>query len=93
MLKRNLFLENSIFDFLLGTEWYPFANTEPQFGILALIAGTLKVTFIAIIVAVPFGIASAIFLSEYASDNVRRIIKPILEVLAGFQQLYMVFLP
>ena len=54
-----------------------------QFGILPLIAGTLKVTVIAVIVAVPFGIGSAIFLSEYATDNARRIIKPILEVLAG----------
>lgn len=72
-----------VLDFIFGTEWFPFANTEPQYGILALVAGTLKVTFIAVIVAVPFGIGSAIFLSEYASDNVRRIIKPILEVLAG----------
>ncbi|QFF99445.1 phosphate ABC transporter permease subunit PstC [Psychrobacillus glaciei] len=72
-----------ITDFLFGTEWFPFANTEQLFGILPLIAGTLKVTLIAIIVAVPFGIASAVFLSEYASDNTRRIIKPILEVLAG----------
>lgn len=70
-------------DFLFGTEWYPFANTEQLFGILPLIAGTLKVTFIAAIVAVPFGIGSAVFLSEYASDKTRRIIKPILEVLAG----------
>ena len=56
---------------------------EPLFGILPLIVGTLKVTVIAVIVAVPFGIASAIFLSEYATDTSRRIIKPILEVLAG----------
>lgn len=73
----------SIIDFFFGTEWFPFANTEPSFGILALVAGTLKVTIIAVIVAVPFGIASAIFLSEYATDNLRRVIKPILEVLAG----------
>ncbi|MEI4770898.1 phosphate ABC transporter permease subunit PstC [Psychrobacillus sp. FJAT-51614] len=72
-----------ILDFLFGTEWFPFANTEQLYGILPLIAGTLKVTFIAAIVAVPFGIGSAIFLSEYASDNARRIIKPVLEVLAG----------
>ncbi|WP_342598398.1 phosphate ABC transporter permease subunit PstC [Psychrobacillus sp. FSL H8-0483] len=70
-------------DFLFGTEWFPFGNTEQLFGILPLIAGTLKVTFIAAIVAVPFGIGSAVFLSEYASDKSRRIIKPILEVLAG----------
>lgn len=77
------FKEIPIFSFLFGTEWYPFANKEPAFGILPLIAGTLKVTIIAVIVAVPFGIGSAIFLSEYASDTTRRIIKPILEVLAG----------
>ena len=45
--------------------------------------GTLKVTVIAVVVAVPFGLAAAIYLSEYASDKTRRIIKPILEVLAG----------
>ncbi|MFB5087887.1 phosphate ABC transporter permease subunit PstC [Psychrobacillus sp. PGGUH221] len=72
-----------ILDFIFGKEWFPFANTEQLYGILPLIAGTLKVTLIAAIVAVPFGIGSAIFLSEYASDNARRIIKPILEVLAG----------
>ena len=64
-----------VLDFLFGTEWFPFANTEPLYGILPLIAGTLKVTFIAVIVAVPFGIGSAIFLSEYATDKIRRIIK------------------
>lgn len=77
------FKEIPVFDFLFGTEWYPFASKEPAFGILPLIAGTLKVTIIAVIVAVPFGIGSAIFLSEYATDTTRRIIKPILEVLAG----------
>ncbi|MER2171890.1 MAG: phosphate ABC transporter permease subunit PstC [Psychrobacillus psychrodurans] len=73
----------SVTEFLVGTEWYPFANTEQLFGILPLIVGTLKVAFIAGIVAIPLGIGSAIYLSEYASDKTRRIIKPILEVLAG----------
>lgn len=73
----------SITDFLFGTEWLPFSGNDPLYGILPLVMGTLKVTLIAVIVAVPLGIASAIYLSEYASDNVRRIIKPILEVLAG----------
>lgn len=77
------FKEIPILSFIFGTEWYPFANKEPAFGILPLIAGTLKITVIAVIVAVPFGIGSAIFLSEYASETTRRIIKPILEVLAG----------
>ncbi|MFJ7953453.1 phosphate ABC transporter permease subunit PstC [Lysinibacillus sp. NPDC096418] len=73
----------SITDFLFGTQWLPFSGKEPLFGILPLIAGTLKVTFIAVLVAVPFGIGSAIYLSEYASEKTRRTIKPILEVLAG----------
>lgn len=73
----------SITDFLFGTQWLPFSGKEPLFGILPLIAGTLKVTFIAILVAVPFGIGSAIYLSEYANEKTRRTIKPILEVLAG----------
>lgn len=73
----------SITDFLFGTQWLPFSGKEPLFGILPLIAGTLKVTFIAVVVAVPFGIASAIYLSEYASEKIRRTVKPILEVLAG----------
>ncbi|MBM7577595.1 phosphate ABC transporter permease subunit PstC [Jeotgalibacillus terrae] len=77
------FTEVNILSFLTGTEWYPFANSTPAYGILPLVVGTLKITGIAILVAVPIGIATAIFLSEYASDRVRRFIKPILEVLAG----------
>ncbi|MGM0897082.1 MAG: phosphate ABC transporter permease subunit PstC [Bacillota bacterium] len=70
-------------DFIFGTTWLPFSNTEARFGIWPLIIGTLKITGIAIIVAVPIGISAAIYLSEYASDNVRRVVKPVLEVLAG----------
>lgn len=77
------FTEVNVLSFLTGTEWYPFANTTPTYGILPLVVGTLKITAIATLVAVPIGIATAIFLSEYASDRVRRFIKPILEVLAG----------
>ncbi|WP_033541935.1 phosphate ABC transporter permease subunit PstC [Planococcus sp. CAU13] len=72
-----------ITDFLFGTTWMPFSNKEQLFGIWPLIAGTLKVTMIAIVVAVPIGISAAIYLSEYASETVRRIVKPVLEVLAG----------
>ena len=77
------FTRVSITDYLFGTEWLPFSGKEPLYGILPLILGTFKVTFIAILVAVPFGLGAAIYLSEYASDRVRRIVKPILEVLAG----------
>ncbi|MGF9975216.1 phosphate ABC transporter permease subunit PstC [Viridibacillus arvi] len=77
------FKEVPIIDFLFGTEWLPFSSREPMYGILPLILGTLKVTVIAVLVAVPLGIAAAIYLSEYASDRTRRTIKPVLEILAG----------
>lgn len=73
----------SVKEFFTSKVWYPFSESEGSFGILPLISGTLKVTVIAAIVAVPIGLTSAIYLSEYASDRARRIIKPILEVLAG----------
>ncbi|MFP7297625.1 phosphate ABC transporter permease subunit PstC [Neobacillus niacini] len=73
----------SIKEFFTSKKWYPFSETQGSYGILPLIAGTLKVTLIATVVAVPIGLTSAIYLSEYASDTSRRIIKPILEVLAG----------
>ena len=72
----------NIKEFITSKSWYPFSDPG-SFGIMPLVSGTLKVTIIAGIVAVPIGLASAIFLSEYASDKTRRIIKPILEVLAG----------
>lgn len=73
----------AITDFLFGTQWIPFSGKEPMYGVLPLIVGTFKVTLIAILVAVPFGLGAAIYLSEYASENIRRTVKPILEVLAG----------
>ncbi len=77
------FTRISITDYIFGTEWLPFSGKEPLYGVLPLILGTFKVTFIAILVAVPFGLGAAIYLSEYASDKTRRIVKPILEILAG----------
>lgn len=77
------FTRVNIIDYLIGREWLPFAGDSPAYGVLPLIAGTLKVTLIAAVVAVSLGIAAAIYLSEYASDKIRRTIKPILEVLAG----------
>lgn len=76
------FGEVSIVDFFTGTQWTPLFKDQ-QFGILPLISGTLLVTAIAIGVAVPIGLGSAIFLSEYAPKKIRKIIKPILEILAG----------
>ncbi|REI05185.1 phosphate ABC transporter permease subunit PstC [Staphylococcus felis] len=71
-----------IHKFFLETDWNPFSS-DPKYGIWALIIGTLKITVIATIFAVPIGIGAAIYLSEFASTKVRKIIKPILEVLAG----------
>lgn len=69
-------------DFLFGTQWAPLF-ADPKFGVLPLVSGTLVITAIACLVALPLGLASAIYLSEYASRRVRAVIKPALEVLAG----------
>jgi phosphate transport system permease protein len=76
------FREVSIVDYLTGRDWSPLFE-PPSFGVLPLIVGTLSVTFWAILVAVPFGLGAAIYLSEYARPRTRRILKPALEVLAG----------
>lgn len=73
----------SIVEFFTNKEWYPFSETEASYGILPLVVGSLTIAGIAAVVAVPIGLATAIYLSEYASEKARRIIKPILEVLAG----------
>ena len=72
----------SIVEFLTGTLWTPLFEPK-HFGVLPLVAGTIIVTLIAIAVAVPIGLLTAIFLSEYASENLRHIVKPVLEILAG----------
>lgn len=69
-------------DFFTGTELKPLSQ-DPLFGVLPLLTGTILSSFIAMIVAVPIGLMTAIFLSEYASDRARRVLKPLLEVLAG----------
>ena len=77
-----IFTRVPITEFLFSKDWNPFSST-PQYGIWALILGTLKITVIATIVAVPLGLGAALYLSEYASTRVRKIIKPILEILSG----------
>jgi phosphate transport system permease protein len=74
--------EVRVTEFLFGTVWTPlFYN--PSFGVLPLVGGTLIVSVIAMAVALPAGLLTAIYLSEYAPSRVRRTLKPILEVLAG----------
>lgn len=76
------FLQVSPVDFFTGTHWS--ALIKPQsWGVLALLSGTLLVSGIAVILAVPLGLLAAVFLSEYASPRVRTIVKPILETIAG----------
>ncbi len=78
----DFFGEVSIVEFLTGTLWTPLFEPK-HFGVLPLVAGTLMVTAIALLVAVPIGLLTAVFLSEYASDRLRRMLKPVLEILAG----------
>lgn len=75
------FREVPVVEFLTGTTWAP--KLEGKFGVLPLLCGTLLVTAGAAIVALPIGLLSAIYLSEYASSKARELIKPMLEVLAG----------
>ncbi len=72
----------SLSDFFLDTEWQPLFQPV-SFGIWELVAGTVNVTFWALVLAVPIGLAIAIYLSEYAHPNTRKVLKPILEALAG----------
>src|SRR5688572_33442528 len=74
--------EVPITEFLFGTVWTPLFY-DKHFGILPLVAGTLLISSIAMVVALPAGLLTAIYLSEYAPDAVRRSIRPVLEVLAG----------
>jgi phosphate transport system permease protein len=76
------FGEIPIKDFLFGTDWGPTFE-PPTFGVLPIVVGTLSITLWSLLFAVPIGIASALYLSEYASRRTRKIFKPVLEVLAG----------
>jgi phosphate transport system permease protein len=68
--------------FITGTEWSP-GTENSKFGAVAIFTGTFMITLIALLVAIPIGVFSAIYMSEYASDRVRTTVKPILEILAG----------
>jgi phosphate transport system permease protein len=70
-------------DFFGGKEWYPTAQPAPQFGVLPIILGTLWVSLGAILLALPFGLAVAIYMAELANRHTHRILKPTIELLAG----------
>lgn len=75
--------EVTIGEFFGTTQWNPLLGSEKHFGIWSLVSGTFLVAGIALTIAVPFGLVTAIYLSEYARPRVRAILKPALEVLAG----------
>lgn len=70
-------------EFFGGKEWFPTAQPAPLFGVLPLITGTLWVSLAAILFALPFGLAVAIYMAELADSKIRRILKPVIELLAG----------
>lgn len=76
------FRQVSLVEFLTATEWTPLFS-DPRYGILPLVSGTLVTTGVALLVSGPLGTISAIYLSEFADNRVREIVKPILELLAG----------
>jgi phosphate transport system permease protein len=73
---------------LFSDGWFP---RRGMFSLPTVIVGTLIITLVAIVVAAPVGLASAIFLSEYASPNIRKVVKPILEILAGIPSVVLGF--
>ncbi|PRY95135.1 phosphate ABC transporter membrane protein 1 (PhoT family) [Hasllibacter halocynthiae] len=70
-------------DFFFGTVWNPRFSGDSQLGLLPLLWGTMYVSLVALIVAVPVGLLAAIYMSEYAGPRVRAVAKPLLEILAG----------
>jgi phosphate transport system permease protein len=76
------FQDVPVADFLFGTDWAP-AFEPASFGVLPLVVGTLSVTLWGMLFAIPIGLGAAVYLSEYAKPRVRKVIKPILEILAG----------
>ncbi len=73
----------SLWKFLSGREWFPTAQPAAIMGTLPLLLGTLLVSFLAILIALPLGLAAAVYLAEIADERIRKILKPIIELLSG----------
>ena len=73
----------SLKEFLFSTEWYPTSQSNVRFGVLALIVGTLSVTVLAMLIAVPFGLGAAVFVSEFCGGKVKETLKIVIELLAA----------
>lgn len=81
----------SFFNFIFGVDWYP-TETPPAFGILSLIVGSLVVTILSGLIAIPLGVMTAAYLSEIASARVRSIVKPFIELLAALPSVVIGFI-
>ena len=79
----NFFREVPVRDFLFGNEWTALFPADASFGVLPLVRGTVTIALISACVSIPLGLMAAIYLSEYAGERTRSILKPVLEVLAG----------
>ncbi|OGS21249.1 MAG: phosphate ABC transporter permease subunit PstC [Elusimicrobia bacterium RIFOXYA2_FULL_40_6] len=77
-----IFKTTGFFNFIFGQSWYP-TYEPPEFGILPIILASVMVTAGAMVVCVPLGVGSALFIHELASENVRSILKPVIEILSG----------
>ena len=83
--QLNFIEDNSISpkEVFAGSEWFPTATPAPLFGMWPLLAGTLWVSFFAILFALPFGISIAVYMAEVAPERVRNVLKPVIELLNG----------
>ncbi|MFM2135241.1 MAG: hypothetical protein RL021_641 [Bacteroidota bacterium] len=75
--------KNNLPQFIAGKQWFPTAEPAVQLGVLPLILGTLLVSFFAILFALPVGLATAIYMAEIADERIRKVLKPVIELLAG----------
>jgi phosphate transport system permease protein len=85
-----IFGKVSVKDFIFGMEWYPTSD-PPSFGIFPLIIGSLIVTFMATVIAVPLGVLAAIYISEIAPASIKEILKSVIELLAGLPSVVLGF--
>ena len=78
-----LFRDFNVTEFFTSQEWYPASVSNKRYGVLALVAGTFSVTALAMVIAVPFGLGAAIFVSEFSSPKLKETLKIVIELLAA----------
>ncbi len=78
-----LFGKLNLIEFFTSTQWQPASEVQPQYGILALLVGTLSVTVLAMALAVPLGLGAAVFISEFCGGKLKETLKVLIELLAA----------